>query len=174
MFRVLSYPLSATSPVWPTNPPAAQIEPRSSIARGGNSSNTTVLHLFSHSGTHLDAPNHFNDQGSMAYQLSIDRFVFFAPAVIEVSKSANGMITDADLRPHAARLADADLALLRTGWSDRRSADPTTYADHGPMLYPGGARYLTDSPAIKGSSPSTRCRSARRISATNSRETHRI
>ncbi|MCU0503532.1 MAG: cyclase family protein, partial [Anaerolineae bacterium] len=61
-YRLLSYPLSAASPVWPGNPPSARTEPFSSIAGGGNS-NTTLLHLFSHSGTHLDAPKHFNDAG---------------------------------------------------------------------------------------------------------------
>ncbi|RPJ00192.1 MAG: hypothetical protein EHM39_05260 [Chloroflexi bacterium] len=100
--------------------------------------------------------------------------MFIAPAVIEVPKSANGMITDADLRLHAARLSDADLVLLRTGWSDQRSADPTSYAAHGPLLHPSGARYLIESfPRLKGVAID-----AVSIGAPNfrdeSRETHRI
>ena len=59
MFQLLSYPLSNNAPVWPGNLPAAQTEAFSSIAKG-DTANTTVLHLFSHSGTHLDAPYHFH------------------------------------------------------------------------------------------------------------------
>ena len=68
MFRLLSYPLTKNAPVWPGNPPAAQTEPFESIAAGGMA-NTTVLNLFSHSGTHLDAPKHFNDDGPPAAAL---------------------------------------------------------------------------------------------------------
>ncbi len=60
-FRLLSYPMTNDAPVWPGNPPAAQTKAASSIA-AGDMANTTVLTLFSHSGTHFDAPKHFNDQ----------------------------------------------------------------------------------------------------------------
>jgi hypothetical protein len=63
MFRTLSYPLNKDAPVWPGNPAAAQTEAYESIAKG-DVANTTVLHLFSHSGTHLDAPKYFNNLGS--------------------------------------------------------------------------------------------------------------
>ncbi|HEY7131698.1 MAG TPA: cyclase family protein, partial [Candidatus Limnocylindrales bacterium] len=55
---VLSWPLRADSPVWPGNPPAAGTEAFEAIERG-DAANTTLLHLFSHSGTHVDTPWHF-------------------------------------------------------------------------------------------------------------------
>jgi kynurenine formamidase len=150
MFRLLSYTLSQTSPVWPRNPFAAQIEARSAIAKG-DTANTTVLHLFSHSGTHLDAPKHFNDQGASAYQLPIENFIFFAPVVLDMPKQDNGAITYADLLPFADRLASADLALLYTHWSDQREANPQRYVSRGPFLHPDGARFLLESyPRLKG------------------------
>ncbi|MEQ8677359.1 MAG: cyclase family protein [Aggregatilineales bacterium] len=75
MFRLLSFPLTETAPVWPGNPPSAKTEVASAIA-DGDVANTTVLHLFSHSGTHLDAPKHFNDAGKSAYQLPIENYIF--------------------------------------------------------------------------------------------------
>jgi arylformamidase len=150
VFRILSYSLSPFSPVWPGNPPAVKTEPRSSITRG-DAANTTILHLFSHSGTHLDSPKHFNDQGASAFELPIENFIFLAPVVLDVPKSDDGAITKADLQPFADLLANADLALLRTNWSRHRATDPERYASKGPFLHPDGARFLMDSfPRLKG------------------------
>ncbi|MCX7671548.1 MAG: cyclase family protein [Anaerolineae bacterium] len=149
-YRLLSYPLSATAPVWPGNPPAAAVEPLGSIAAGG-SSNTTLLHLFSHSGTHVDAPKHFNDAGPAAVELPITAFIFSRPYVVEVPKTDDQFIGREDLEPHRAALATADLCLLRTGWSALRDAEPERYARHGPLLHPDAARFLVDEcPGLRG------------------------
>jgi len=149
-YRLLSYPLSATSPIWPGNPPAARTEPFSSIAGGGNS-NTTLLHLFSHSGTHLDAPKHFNDAGPAAVELPIEAFIFSQPFVVEAPKPKGGFITLEDLAPHSDALRRADLCLLRTGWSGLRATDPERYAAKGPLLHPDAARFLVDEcPSLRG------------------------
>jgi len=152
MYRLLSYPLSASSPVWPGNPPAAEMEPFSSIARGGKS-NTTRLRLFSHSGTHVDAPKHFNDAGPSAFELPIAAFIFSRPCVVEVPKPDGGFITRAELESYRETLCRADLCLLRTGWSSMRPADPDRYARQGPLLHPDAARFLMDRvacPSLRG------------------------
>lgn len=143
MFRMLSYPLSETAPVWPGNPPAAQTEVFSSIARG-DLANMTVIHLFSHSGTHLDAPKHFNDDGPSAVDIPLERFIFFDPLVIDVPKPDGSMILRRELEPYARQLAVADLVLLRTGWSVLRDEDPVRYANENPMVHPEAARYLME------------------------------
>lgn len=142
-FRLLSYPLNETAPVWPGNPPAARARPHSAIARGDDA-NTTVLTLFSHSGTHLDAPKHFNDNGPAAHELPVEAYIFFQPVVVEVPKGPDEAVGRADLEPHAGRMAAADLVFLRTGWSAQRQADPALYVEHNPMLHPDAARYLLE------------------------------
>jgi kynurenine formamidase len=150
MFRLLSYTLRPDSPTWPGSPAAAKTEPFDSIA-SGDVANTTVLHLFSHSGTHLDAPKHFNDAGACAFQVPIENYVFSAPLVLEVPKQDHGAISKAELEPYADQLANADLAMLRTGWSDMRDRDGVRYGSKGPFLEPDGARYLIDGfPNLKG------------------------
>lgn len=144
MFRLLSYPLTNTAPVWPGNPPAARTEPFSAIAHG-DVANTTVLHLFSHSGTHLDAPKHFNDYGPPAVDVPIDRFIFFNPLVVEVPKPNGGMILRQELEHYVEQLAAADLVLLRTGWSELRNTNPERYVNENPMLHPEGAHLLMES-----------------------------
>jgi len=140
---VLSHPLRAESPVWPGNPPAASIEPFEATARG-DVVNTTVLHLFSHSGTHVDTPWHFDPDGPAAWQLPIETFVFEAPGLIEVPAGERTAILRADLEPHEATIASADLLMIRTGWSDRRATDPARFATDGPLLDPDAAAWLID------------------------------
>jgi kynurenine formamidase len=138
---LLSYPLRADAPVWPGNPPAADIELVDSTARG-DVANTTILRLFSHSGTHVDAPWHFNPDGPAAWQLPVERFVFEAPRMIEVPAGERTVIGPELLRPHASAIAGADLLMLHTGWSARRAGEPARYANEGPLLAPEAARWL--------------------------------
>ncbi|CAG0940825.1 partial Kynurenine formamidase, partial [Anaerolineae bacterium] len=114
-FRVISYLLSEQAPVWPGNPPSVKTEVFQAIARG-DAANTTLLHLFSHSGTHIDSPRHFNEAGALGWQVPIERYIFFRPRIITIPKPSGGLIALAELEPHRAQLAEADLALLMTGW----------------------------------------------------------
>jgi arylformamidase len=140
---LLSYPLRADAPVWPGNPPAAEIELDQSIAAGAHS-NMTRLRLHSHSGTHIDTPWHFNPDGPAAWQLPVDAFVFDAPVLVDVPKPDAGFIAIADLETHAEAVAHADLLLLCTGWGRIRDEDPHRYAERGPLLQPDAARWLID------------------------------
>ena len=149
MFRLLSYIMRTEDPVWPGNPAVATVEAFNSILKG-ETANTTVLHLFSHSGSHLDAPKHFNDAGSSAFQLPIENYIFFRPLVLEVPKPDGGPITSEELEPYAEQLNRADLALLRTGWHSIRVSDPQRYPIAGPYLEPEGARFLMRHPNLKG------------------------
>ena len=142
-FLVLSHPLRPDAPVWPGNPPAAAVELVDSMARG-DPDNAAALHLFAHSGTHVDTPWHFNANGRAAWQLPIEAFVFDRPCLIEVHTGQGTMIRRAALEPHAAAIANADLVMIRTGWSALRSADPERFATDGPYLEPDAARWLID------------------------------
>jgi kynurenine formamidase len=148
-FRLLSHTLRPEDAVWPGNPPAVQAESLSSISRGDHS-NKTILHLCSHSGTHLDAPKHFNDSGPSAYQLPIEQYIFFAPLLLELPKPNGGAILRAELEAYQRHFETADLVLLRTAWSDLRSHDPQRYASEGPFLHPEAARLLMEYPNLKG------------------------
>src|SRR5947208_10962665 len=142
-FLVLSQPLRPDAPVWPGNPPAAAVELVDSMDRG-DPDNAAALHLFAHSGTHVDTPWHFNPAGRAAWQLPIDEFVFDAPCLIEVPSGADASIGRSALEPHAAAIAEADLVMIRTGWSEQRSTDPDRFATRGPFLEPDAARWLID------------------------------
>ena len=149
MFRLLSYIMRAEDPVWPGNLPVVKTKVMSSIALGDDA-NTTAIHLFSHSGTHLDAPKHFNDSAASAYQLSIENYVFFKPLVLDIPKTDRGVISKEDLEVYDKQLQEADLVMLCTGWSSMRMQDSERYPNEGPYLHPDAARFLMRYPNLKG------------------------
>jgi arylformamidase len=61
MFINLSYVMSEDMPVFSTNP-KVKFEPVLRIANGDNT-NVSMLHLFTHNGTHMNAPWHWNPEG---------------------------------------------------------------------------------------------------------------
>jgi kynurenine formamidase len=141
---VLSHPLRPDAPVYPGNPAAATIEAHHRIA-AGDSNNSTKLALFSHSGTHVDTPWHFNPDGARAAELPIEAFVFDTPRVVDVPTEGGRFIERSALARHEGTIAEADLVLLRTGWSAQRTADPARYPSDGPLLHPAAAQWLIDS-----------------------------
>ena len=74
----ISVPIATGGVVYPGNP-EIHIEAQQSIAKGG-SSNVSSLAFGSHTGTHVDAPKHFFDDGAGVDALSLD--VLMGPAVV--------------------------------------------------------------------------------------------
>ena len=62
--------------VWPGDP-AVSLDSDTRIA-GGDGSNTSILRLGTHAGTHVDAPWHFEDGGKRLHE--VDPARFFGPA----------------------------------------------------------------------------------------------
>jgi arylformamidase len=58
----VSVPLDGKLPTYPNNTPLS-VEPIKQIARG-DSSNVSTLDMSAHTGTHVDAPRHFFDEGA--------------------------------------------------------------------------------------------------------------
>jgi kynurenine formamidase len=97
-----------------------EILPNTSLAQEGF--NTTRLNLYSHAGTHADAPRHFLDDGKTLDQVDLNKCV--GPAlVIDVShKEPHSLITVADLGDRADQIEPGARVLLANGWDQH--ADP--------------------------------------------------
>jgi len=93
-----------------------EIFPHTTIAADGY--NTTDLHLYSHAGTHMDAPRHFLDGGATIDQWPLQKCI--GPAlVIDLSfKEPDSLITVADLGVAATQIGPQSRVLLRTDWDD--------------------------------------------------------
>ena len=115
-------------------------EVNSTIA--GKGWNTTVLHLYSHAGTHLDAPRHFIDQGETLEELALEKCVGPAYVIDLTFVKARDLITVEHLAPYAAKVGPGARLLLKTGWSAH--ADSPDYRTHLPRVSLPLAEWLAE------------------------------
>lgn len=132
----LTHDLTETMPVYPgTEPP--RITQATTIAREGFAEKR--ISLYSHTGTHMDAPAHM-----VAGARTLDAFEaahFVGPgAVLDVSSCREGTIGVEWIEPHAERLRGLSFVLLRSGWS-KRWGQPS-YFEGFPVLTEEAARLL--------------------------------
>lgn len=115
-------------------------EPFSTIADKGW--NTTTLHLYSHAGTHLDAPRHFIDEGNTIERLVLEKC--YGPArVIDLHHLApRELITVEHIAPYADEIGPDSRILLRTDWSTH--AELMDYRTHFPRVSLALAEWLAD------------------------------
>jgi arylformamidase len=132
----VSYDLEPLMPVFAGNSPN-RIEKQDSFAEGA-SWNSSVLTLFNHNGSHIDAPNHFDPQGKMICDYTVDDFIYTCPCLVDVSKGAGDRITAGDLA--AAGDRNCDILLIRTGFC--RMRNDNAYVDDNPWLEPRAADFI--------------------------------
>jgi kynurenine formamidase len=141
LIRLLSHPLSPETPAFP-DCPRATFEPTSRIERG-DVCNWVTITTQNHLSTHVDGPWHFNPNGRRITEIAPEEFFFESPCLLDLAKSDDELITEADLRPHAAEIAGADVLMIRSGFGRRwRSADPERYSQHGPGFAASAGEYL--------------------------------
>jgi kynurenine formamidase len=109
----LSHQIETGMPVYPgTEPPV--IETPVTIEADGFLEKK--LTLFSHTGTHVDAPAHIIPGAMTLDRLGIDRFI--GPAfIIDVSNRNDSVIKKEMLIPLAEKLRKTDFVLFYSGWS---------------------------------------------------------
>ncbi|NDV28725.1 cyclase family protein [Desulfovibrio sp. JC010] len=101
------------------------------------------LTLFSHIGTHIDAPAHMIKDGTTLDRMETDRFV--GPGVcIDCThrNSADPHISIDDLAAYESEISESDFVILNSGWYKNWGTDK--YFKHYPALTPEAARWLTD------------------------------
>ena len=90
-------------------------EPKYNFAAHGW--NAQTLHLYSHCGTHMDAPIHSEAGEQSIDEVPLSRCMGPAWLVPLDGIAPRALITVADLGRIATRVAPGDSLLLRTGWS---------------------------------------------------------
>lgn len=131
-------PVGAGTVVYPGDP-----EPRltvhSTIARDGF--NLLDVRIGSQTGTHVDAPFHFDGAAPRLDELPLERFLGPAVVVDASHVGARQRVTWEHVAPYADRLGPGTVALLRTDWS-RRYGQPD-YFDN-PFLDAEACRRMLD------------------------------
>jgi len=137
--------LQTHMPVWPSAP-LPTFEPVGVVARDGYS--IERISCTSHTGTHMDAPYHFLEDGMTVDQIPPGRLV--GPAVVlDVREELSGTVISAKaLEKRWPKRLHPDFVLLRTDWS-RKRAPTKEYLYDFPGLDPEAAEWLGNK-AVKG------------------------
>jgi arylformamidase len=99
--------------------------------------------MFCHYGTHVDAPNHFICDGIPIHDVPLNRIIGPA-AVVELSDfGQEGKISGKTLEDRGRHVRSNDIAILRTGWSDKHWGTDTFWKS-GPYLTPDAGDWLVE------------------------------
>jgi arylformamidase len=106
--------------------------------------NTSFIHFFAHTGTHIDLPFHVDPDGFKLHELDLNSFIFDHPLLLEIPKGDLEKITLEELQAYEEDLAKADLVLFYTGHSKIRNDDPERFISKQPSFTLDAANYLVD------------------------------
>ena len=116
-----------------------------------------LLFLSSHTGTHLDAPYHFQEKGEKIHEISLKRLVSSA-ILVKSRKKGDQPITKTDIQKFEkkhGKIPSGSTVIFWTGW--QKMIKNTSYFIRNPGLSTAAAKYLvskkinlvgTDSPSI--------------------------
>lgn len=136
----LSYDMVPGAPV-PEGIPGASVTAYKDIIHDGG--NVRILGTSSHTGTHIDSPNHMLEEGQDIFGFSLADFIFDVPCMIDIPLEDDALIYGKDLEPYAKRISACDFLLIRTGWTRMREIDGNRYARHSPGFSCDGAEWVS-------------------------------
>lgn len=136
----LAYPIFEGMPLHPVLPPV-KVTPREKI-QDGDPWNGTVFKMYTHSGTHVDAPKHFHDRGRSIDQVPVDDFVYDSPYLMSLDCAPNHHITVEELKSIGEKLHEIDFLLINTGWWKHRASNFTKYSSEAPSVSPEAAEFI--------------------------------
>lgn len=148
----LSFFLTNKTEVYPGDP---KVKIKKFRVKNGNTVNLTEITLGSHSGTHVDVPNHFIEKGKTVDEIPISKF-FGEAIIIETEKYLIGnKISKKIIDENSSMINGAEGLIFKTGWS-RKWGQKYFYQDF-PQLDEGAAEKIVktgikfvgvDSPSI--------------------------
>ncbi|EEG76385.1 cyclase family protein [Dethiobacter alkaliphilus] len=134
----LSHLISTNMPVYPgTEPPKM----KTACTLSKDSFVEKEITLFTHTGTHLDAPAHIFPDGKTLDSYPVSGF-WGRGVVLDFNDFSRSIITENDVLPYADLIRQADFVLLYTGWSKLWGSH--TYFEDYPVLSADAARFLAD------------------------------
>ena len=131
-YRILSYPIDENTPIYGSTPKPT-INPYRRVSKG-DSSNSYIITIHNHTGTHVDAPRHFIPDGRPISDYSFDELIFNNPLLIECLKAPGEQIELGDISTQ--KLEGVDCLLLRTGFGRFRDRNQEIYCAHNPGIMP--------------------------------------
>ena len=140
----LSWDLNADSPIYPGDP-----EPSVSVATTLENEGYNLFRVVvgTQTGTHVDAPYHFRNDGARINEMELD--FFFGPAVVirVTDKKAEEEIVMADVKPYEDKIQPGTIVLFNTNWYKKRGTEeffthPYVSAEVAHWLVAKGVRFI--------------------------------
>ncbi len=135
----ISLTISGDLLVWPGDPPV-EIAPRLRLDRG-DPANVSEIRMGTHTGTHVDPPNHFVEGSHGIDRVPLD--ALFGPAMVADARHLDRPIEPADLEALAIP-EGAERVLLRTANSELWRRLPVSFPEVYACLTPDAAAWVVD------------------------------
>jgi len=135
----LSQPIFHNCPAWPTYKPTNIDYEAQHVTHGYLAER---INFNSHTGTHLDAPRHFFPEGTTVDKMELSDFQGRG-VVINLKDMGSPSIGAEQLAPFEDLLNKGDIAVLYTGWGEKR-AMTAEYMYEWPYITEDGAQWLVD------------------------------
>lgn len=127
------------------SPPSVNLQLElTSYHRGPGFWQASKIEMLLHTGSHVDFTRHVQEDGETAVDVSLDRVSGPAQVVDLSFAEANHEISVADMQAHAQAVAEGDIVLVRTDWTEKHWGDFPTYYLESPYCSPQAAQWLVD------------------------------
>ena len=117
-----------------------EIESAKTLAKDGW--NASTLHLYSHVGTHMDAPMHFEINNQTIDKIPVQRLVSEAWVVNLTHIAPSSLLTVEDMESIADKIQEGQSLILHTGWSKKLYTD--AYRNKLPRISKELANWMGD------------------------------
>jgi len=132
----LSHALTADTPVYPGDP-----IPNFSVATTIENEGYNLFNVMlgSQTGSHVDAPFHFSNQGATVDKMDLKHFIGRGLIVDVTHKKSKEEFSVEEILKYEKQIEQADIVLFRTDWYKKAGTDE--FYDH-PFLSKAGGEYL--------------------------------
>lgn len=143
-FVDLSWDLTEQTPIYPGDP-----EPKITVATTLEKEgyNLSGVYVGTQTGTHVDAPYHFSNEGATIDQMELDFFFGEAVVIRVTDKKAQEKITMEDVMPYDEKIKEGIIVLFNTNWYKKVGTEeffehPYVSGEVAEYLVEKGVRFL--------------------------------
>ncbi|HKK82957.1 MAG TPA: cyclase family protein [Atribacterota bacterium] len=134
----LSHDIYSDMPIYPEDE-SPSFEKVATIAKEGY--RETEITLYSHTGTHIDAPGHMLEQGNFLENIEIDSFLGKA-IILNFDNRKNPLINLDSLKQHQDKINKVEFVIINTGWGAYWGQNQ--YYENYPYLGNEAAEWLSE------------------------------
>ncbi len=116
----LSWEFTKDTPIYPGDP-EPNVEVATTLEAEGY--NLSTLTMGTQTGSHVDAPYHFMNEGDTIDKMELDFFLGDAVVVHVTNKKTDEPITMEDVMPYADEIHEGKIVLFHTNWYKKRGSD---------------------------------------------------